>query len=61
VRCRDIPIHNVKQRSLLRSRRAFLRPGFAFSFPSTPMRGEWSAEKAHISVVALSGATIRAD
>jgi hypothetical protein len=30
------------------------------SFPSTPMRGERSAERRSISVVALSGATIRA-
>jgi hypothetical protein len=30
------------------------------SFPSAPMRGERSAERRNISVVALSGATIRA-
>jgi hypothetical protein len=47
VRCRAIPIHHVKQRSLLRSRGALLRPGFAFLFSIRPMRGEWSAEKAH--------------
>jgi hypothetical protein len=46
VRCRDIPIHHVKQRSLLRSHGALLRPGFVFLFSIRPMRGEWSAEKA---------------
>jgi hypothetical protein len=56
ARCRDIPIHNVKQRSLLRSRSALLRPGLLSSFPSTPMRGERSAERRSISVVARFGA-----
>ena len=56
ARCRIIPIHNVKQRSFLRSRRALLRPGFLFSFPSTPIRGERSAERRSISVVARCGA-----
>jgi hypothetical protein len=56
ARCRDIPIHNVKQRSLLRSRGAFLRPGLLVSFPSAPMRGERSAERRNISVVARFGA-----
>jgi hypothetical protein len=56
ARCRIIPIHNFKQRSLLHSRGAFLRPGFAFLLSITPMRGERSAEKAQYSVVARFGA-----
>jgi hypothetical protein len=36
-----------------------LRPGFVFLFSIHPMRGERSAERRNISVVALSGATIR--
>jgi hypothetical protein len=60
ARCRIIPIHNVKQRSLLRSRGALLRPGSGFLFSIRPMRGKRSAERRSISVVALSGATIRA-
>jgi hypothetical protein len=55
-----IPIHNVKQRSLLRSRGALLRPGFASLFSIHPDEGRAERRKAHISVVALSGATIRA-
>jgi hypothetical protein len=43
----------VKQRSLLRSRGALLRPGFAFLFSIRPMRGERSAERRSMSVVAL--------
>ena len=39
ARCRDIPIHHVKQRSLLRSRGAFLRPGFALSLFHPPREG----------------------
>jgi hypothetical protein len=56
VRCRTIPIHHVKQRSLLHSRGALLRPGFACLFSIRPMRGERSAEKAQYSVVARFGA-----
>jgi hypothetical protein len=56
ARCRMIPIHHVKQRSLLRSRGAFLRPGFAFLSSIRPMRGERSAEGRSISVVARFGA-----
>jgi len=51
-----IPIHNVKQRSLLRSRRALLRPGFVCLFSIRPMRGERSAERRKSSVVARFGA-----
>jgi hypothetical protein len=46
ARCRIIPIHHVKQRSLLRSQGALLRPGFAFSFPSTPDEGRAERRKA---------------
>src|SRR5262249_23266641 len=56
VRCRIIPIHNVKQRNLLRSRGALLRPGFACLFSIHPTRGERSAERRTISVVARFGA-----
>ncbi len=35
----SFPLHDVKQRSLLRSRGALLRPGFSFLFPSGPKRG----------------------
>ena len=38
----SFPIHDVKQRSLLPSRDALLRPGFAFSL-STPTRGAGGA------------------
>jgi hypothetical protein len=60
ARCRIIPIHHVKQRTLLHSRGALLRPGFACLFSIRPMRGGRSAERRNISVVALLGATIRA-
>jgi hypothetical protein len=40
----------------LRSRGALLRPGFAFLFSIHPMRGERSAERRSISVVARFGA-----
>src|SRR5262245_46849452 len=53
---RNFPIHNVKQHSLLRSRGALLRPGFACLFSIRPMRGERSAERRSISVVAPFGA-----
>src|SRR5262245_49660531 len=53
ARCCDIPIHNVKQRSLLRSRRAFSRPGSAVLCSIRPTRGERSAERRKLSVVAL--------
>jgi hypothetical protein len=56
ARCRVIPIHNVKQRSLLRSRGALLRPGFAFPLSIHPVRGERSAERRKSSVVARFGA-----
>ena len=48
ARCRDIPIHNVKQRSLLRSRRALLRPGFAFLFSIHPHEGRAERRKAQV-------------
>jgi hypothetical protein len=38
--------HNVQQHSLLRSRGAFARPGFACLFSIRPMRGGRSAERA---------------
>jgi hypothetical protein len=41
-----IPIHNVKQRSLLRSRGAFLRSGFAFLFSIRPDEGRAERRKA---------------
>ena len=37
------PIHHVKQRSLLRSRHALLRPGSFLSFASVPNRGAGGA------------------
>jgi hypothetical protein len=46
ARCRVIPIHNFKQRSLLRSRGALLRPGFAFLFPIHPDEGRAERRKA---------------
>src|SRR5262245_22057355 len=45
ARCRIIPIHNVKQRSLLRSRGALLRPGFAFLFSIRLHEGASGAPK----------------
>jgi hypothetical protein len=58
ARCRIIPIHNVKQRSrsLLRSRGALLRPGFAFLFSIHPHEGRAERRKAQYSVVARFGA-----
>jgi hypothetical protein len=56
ARCRVIPIHNVKQRSLLRSRGALLRPGFAFLFSIRPVRGGRSAGRRSTTVVARFGA-----
>ena len=44
----------------LRSRGALLRPGFAFLFPSTPMRGERSAERRSLLLSRCRRATIRA-
>jgi hypothetical protein len=46
VRCRIIPIHNVKQRSLLRSRGALLRPGFVFPLFQPPHEGRAERRKA---------------
>jgi hypothetical protein len=46
ARCHAIPIHHVKQRSLLRSRRALLRPGFAFSLFHPPHEGRAERRKA---------------
>jgi hypothetical protein len=45
ARCRVIPIHHVKQRSLLRSRGALLRPGFAFLFSIRPDEGRVERRK----------------
>ena len=60
ARCRVIPIH-------LSNSEVFFVPAarccarvLLVSFPSTPMRGERSAERRKSSVVALSGATGRA-
>jgi hypothetical protein len=51
----SFPIHNVKQRSLLRSRGAFLRPGFLLSSSRpTPTRGGRSAGRRTGSPVALA-------
>jgi hypothetical protein len=47
ARCRTIPIHHVKQRSLLHSRGAFLRPGFACLFSIHPHEGRAERRKAH--------------
>jgi hypothetical protein len=61
ARCRVIPIHNVKQRSLLRSRGAFLRPGFAFLFSIHPDEGRAERRKAqYFCCRAFRRATIRA-
>jgi hypothetical protein len=43
--CRDIPIHNIEQHSLLRSRGAFARPGFAFLFSIHPDEGRVERRK----------------
>jgi hypothetical protein len=60
ARCRIIPIHNVKQHSLLRSRRALLRPGFAFLFSIHPDEGRAERRKAqYFRCRAFRRATIR--
>jgi len=46
--------HDVKQRSVLRSRGALVRPGSRFPFASTPTRGGRSADRRTISVVAFA-------
>src|SRR5262245_51766651 len=48
ARCRIIPIHHVKQRSLLRSRGALLRPGFVFLCSIHPHEGRAERRKAQV-------------
>ena len=43
-----IPIHDVKQRSLLRSRGALLRPGVVLVIASIPLEGWAERRQAHI-------------
>src|SRR6476620_7551572 len=42
-----IPIHDVKQRSVLRSRGALLRPGFVLVIASIPLEGWAERRQAH--------------
>src|SRR5262245_1317323 len=60
ARGRDSPIHNVKQRSLLRSRGALLRPGFACLCSIHPHEGRAERRKAQVFCCrAFRRATIR--
>ena len=43
-----VSTHNVKQRSVLRSRGAFVRPGSVFPFASTPIEGWAERRQAHL-------------
>ena len=49
-----IPIHDVKPRSVVRSRGALLRPGWSLSIAPDPKRGGRSADRRFISVVAFA-------
>ena len=53
--------HDVKQRSVLRSRGALLRPGFAFPFASIPPGGVGGAPTGALFLLSrLRDATVRA-
>jgi hypothetical protein len=47
-RSASFPIHNVKQRRLLRSRGAFVRPGGVLVIASTPIEGRAERRQAHL-------------